>query len=393
MSERRGPSTTAVHGGEPAVRGDRSVTPPVVLSSTYPFHDTAELVAYMEGRVERPHEYGRYGNPTVAAVEAKLAALEGAEAAVMTASGMAAITTTLFAMLRAGQHVVLTSDVYRKTRVFVRDTLQRFGVEADVVEPSAEAIAAALRPKTRVVLTECPTNPYLRVVDLPAVVAAARAGRAKVIVDATFATPINYRPLELGADLVVHSTTKYLGGHNDVLGGVVVGKTPLVDAIREQLGTLGGIADPFGAYLVARGCKTLALRVHAQNRSALALAELLERHPAVAQVWYPMLPSHPDHAVARRDLAGGGAVISFELRGGLAAGTTFVDALRIAKLAPSLGGVETLVEQPALMSYHELSPEERAAIGIREGLVRLSVGIEDLEDLREDLERALARVS
>ncbi len=389
MIDRRGRSTVSVHGGEPEVRADRSVTPPVVLSSTYPFADTAELVAYMEGRIERPHEYGRYGNPTVAAVEAKLAALEGAEAAVLTASGMAAITTTLFALLRAGQHVVMTSDVYRKTRVFVRDTLVRFGVEADVVEPNAGAIAAVLRPATRVILTECPTNPYLRVVDLPAVVAAARAGRAKVVVDATFATPINYRPLALGADLVVHSTTKYLGGHNDVLGGVVLGRAPHVDAIREQLGTLGGIADPLGAYLVGRGCKTLALRVREQNRSALALAQLLEGHRAVAQVWYPLLASHPDHEIAVRDLSGGGAVISFELRGGLAAGTKFVDALRIAKLAASLGGVESLVEQPALMSYHELAPEERAAIGIREGLVRLSVGIEDLEDLRDDVMAAL----
>jgi cystathionine gamma-synthase len=388
----RGISTTAVHGGEPDVRDDRALTVPVVLSSTYPFADTAELVEFMEGRRERPPEYGRYGNPTVAAAEAKLAALEGGEAAVLMASGMAAITTTLLAMLKQGQHLVLTADVYRKTRVFARDTLARFGVEVDVVEPTVEAVAAAIRPTTKVLFTESPTNPYLRIVDLDALVELARKHRIKTIIDATFATPVNLRPLAHGVDLVVHSTTKYLGGHNDIMGGVVIGKAGIVAAIRDQLGTLGAVADPHVAFLLVRGVKTLALRLARQNASALALAELLAGHPAVANVWYPMLPSHPDHALARRYLAGGGAVISFELTGGLAAGTRFVDALSIPKLAPSLGGVESLVEQPALMSYYELSAEERARVGIREGLVRLSVGIEDTDDLAADLRQALARV-
>ncbi len=390
--ERRGPSTTSVHGGEPKVRDDRAVVQPVVLSSTYPFADTAELVEYMEGRHERPPEYGRYGNPTVAAVEAKLAALEGAEAALLMASGMAAITTTLFAMLRQGAHAILTEDVYRKTRVFAKDTLARFGVEVEIVASNCESIANAVRPNTRVIFTETPTNPYLRVVDLPAVVALARQRRIKTIVDATFATPINMQALRLGVDLVIHSTTKYLGGHNDILGGAVMGRRSLIDAIREQLGTLGGVADPFGAFLLARGIKTLALRVARQNESAAMLAAVLEQHRAVSRVWYPMLPSHPDHAIARRDLTGGGAVVSFELHGGLAAGTRLVDGVRIPKLAASLGGVETLIEQPALMSYYEMSPEDRAAIGIREGLVRLSVGIEDAEDLRADLVAALDRL-
>jgi cystathionine gamma-synthase len=382
----------AVHGGEPNVRDDRALTVPVVLSSTYPFSDTAELVEFMEGRRVRPREYARYGNPTVAAAEAKLAAIEGGEAAVLMASGMAAITTTLLAMLRHGQHVVLTADTYRKTRVFAKDTLARFGVEVDVVEPTVEAVAAAIRPTTKVLFTESPTNPYMRIVDLDALVELAKKHRMKTIIDATFATPVNLRPLAHGVDLVVHSTTKYLGGHNDIMGGVVVGKAGIVAAIREQLGTLGGVLDPFSAFLLVRGVKTLALRVARQNASALQLAELLAAHPAVARVWYPLLPTHPDHALARRYLAGGGAVISFELAGGLAAGTRFVDALTIPKLAPSLGGVESLVEQPALMSYYELSPEERAAVGIREGLVRLSVGIEDTDDLAADLHDALARL-
>ena len=388
-----GPSTQAVHGGEPAVRGDRSITPPVVHASTYPFADTAELVRFMEEGSGRPPEYGRYGNPTIAALEAKLAALEGGDRAVVMSSGMAAVTTTLLSMLRAGQQVVFTSDVYRKTRQFARQVLTRYGVEVDIVPPELEALRSAIGPKTRVVFTEAPTNPYLRLVDLAGLVELCKAHRAKTIIDATFATPVNMRPLEHGVDLVIHSTTKYLGGHNDLLGGAVVGRGPIVEAIRDHLGMLGAIADPHSAYLTARGLKTLGLRVGRQNDSALRLAARLEQHPQVARVWYPMLSSHPDHALAKRYLKGGGGVVSFELKGGLEAGTRLVDTARIPKLAPSLGGVESLIEQPALMSFFELSPEQRAALGIGPGLVRLSVGIEDVEDLEGDLLQALDAAS
>lgn len=387
-----GISTLAVHAGEPAVRTDRSLTTPVVHSSAYPFENTAELRRYMEGEFTRPAEYGRYGNPTVERVEAKLAALEGGEAAALMASGMAAITTTLMAMMRQGQHVIFTRDTYRKTRVFARQVLARYGVEVDVVEPDAAAVVAAMKDNTRIVFTEAPTNPYLRVIDLDVVVKAAKARRAKTIIDATFATPVNMRPLEHGVDLVIHSATKYLGGHNDLLAGVVIGRAPLISAIREHLGMVGAVLDPHAAYLVARGVKTLALRVRHQNASALAVANLLAEHPAVAKVWYPMRADHPDHAHAGRYLRGGGGVVSFELHGGLAAGTTFVDAMQIPKLAPSLGGVESLVEQPALMSFYELTPDERQAIGIVEGLVRLSVGVEDVEDLQADVSQALDQV-
>ncbi len=374
------------------MRASRSITEPLVLASTYPFGDTAELRAYMQGELDRPHEYGRYGNPTVAAAEAKLAALEGGDGAVLMASGMAAITTTLFALLRAGAHVVLTADVYRKTRLFARTTLSKFGVEVSVVEPELDAIAAAITDRTKLVFTEAPTNPYLRVVDLAPLVELCRAKRVKTVIDATFATPINMRPLELGVDLVIHSTTKYLGGHNDLLGGVVVGRGPIIEAIREQVGTLGPVCDPHNAFLLLRGLKTLALRMQRHNESGLALAKLLSEHPKVAEVWYPLLETHVDHARARRYLRGGGGVISFEVHGGLAAGTRLVDAVTIPKLAPSLGGVDSLIEQPALMSFFDLAPDERAAIGIREGLIRLSVGIEDLEDLRADLLGALESV-
>lgn len=388
----RGPSTIAVHGGEPAVRGDRSLTTPVVHASAYPFESTRELVDYMEGGHERPAEYGRYGNPTVERAEAKLAALEGGEAAVLMASGMAAITTTLLAMLRQGHHVVITRDAYRKTRVFAQQVLARFGVEVDIVEPTAAAVIAAMRDDTRLVFTEAPTNPYLRMIDLDAVVVAARERRIKTIIDATFATPVNMQPLQHGVDLVIHSATKYLGGHNDLLAGVVIGRAPLVGAIREHLGMTGAVLDPHNAYLLLRGLKTLVLRVRHQNAAALHLANVLAQDPAVARVWYPLRPDHPDHELAARYLRGGGGVVSFELHGGLAAGTRFVDALRIPKLAPSLGGVESLVEQPALMSFFELSPAERAAIGIGEGLVRLSVGVEEPDDLEADLRQALAQL-
>jgi len=381
-----------VHGGEPAVRGDRSLTTPVVHASAYPFADTAELVEYMEGRIERPEEYGRYGNPTVETAEAKLAAVEGGEAAALMASGMAAITTTLLAMLRSGQHVVFTSDVYRKTRQFAGQVLARYGVQSDIVAPKLEAIEAALRDETKIIFTEAPTNPYLRMVDLAPLTALAKSRRIKTIIDATFATPVNMQPLTHGVDLVIHSTTKYLGGHNDLLGGVVIGKAPIISAIREHVGVLGPVADPHMAYLLARGIKTLALRVRQQNASARAMADRLAEHPAVARVWYPMREDHPDHALAQRYLSGGGGVVSFEMTDGLSAGTRLVDALKIPKLAPSLGGVESLVEQPALMSFYELTPEQRAELGIAEGLVRYAVGIEDTDDLLADLSAGLDAV-
>ncbi|MBV1859811.1 MAG: aminotransferase class I/II-fold pyridoxal phosphate-dependent enzyme [Nannocystaceae bacterium] len=388
-SDERGPSTRSVHDGEPRVREDRSIATPIVHSSTFPFENTAELLSFMRGELERPQEYGRYGNPTVAACEAKLAALEGGEAAILTSSGMSAITTALFAMLKAGAHVVFTNDVYRKTRHFALSVLRRYGVDVDIVPPTVDALRAVMRPSTKVVFTEAPTNPYGRLVDLEALATLAKEFRAKTIIDATFATPINMRPLESGIDLVIHSTTKYFGGHNDLLGGVVVGSRPIVEAIREQHGTLGAVADPQTAFLTMRGIKTLGLRVAQHNRTALRLAVMLESHPAVAQVWYPMLESHPDHELARRYLRGGGGVLSFELRGGLSAGSKLVDAVRIPKLAASLGGVESLIEQPPLMSFFELSPEQRAALGIKEGLIRMSVGIEDPQDLETDLRRAL----
>jgi cystathionine gamma-synthase len=386
--------TTAVRSGQPRVEAFDAVTVPIVCSATYSFRSSAEIEDHFEGRVQR-EEYGRYGNPTVRAAERKIAALDGAADAALFGSGMAALTTALLALVRSGDHVVLTSDGYRRTRGFVTGTLARFGVDATVVPAGdVEAAIAATRPSTRAILVESPTNPYLRVMDLVRLSSVRKQHpRARVLVDSTFATPVNQRPLEQGADLVLHSCTKYLGGHNDLLAGSIAGSRDLVSLVRESRDVLGGVLDPHAAYLLVRGIKTLALRVERQNATALALATWLESHPAVVRVHYPGLVSHPDHELARRSMTGFGGVISFVLKGDFAATSRALDACELATIAPSLGGVETLIEQPALMSYYGLSPEERHAIGIEDGLVRLAVGIEDAADIQADLAKALATLT
>jgi cystathionine gamma-synthase len=395
MSQRNSPSTLSVRGAEPRQKPYDAVTTPIVSSATYAFRDTAELRRHFDGLSER-EEYGRYGNPTVRAAEQKVAALDGAEEAALFASGMAAVTTTLFELLKSGDHVVMTSDCYRRTRQFVRVFLGRYGVQHTLVEPGDDkALRAALRPgQTKLILSESPTNPYLRVADLRALAAARDAcPGANLMIDSTFATPVNQRPVEWGVDLVVHSCTKYHGGHNDLLAGAVLGRAPLISAIRDLRGVLGGTLDAQSAFLLLRGIKTLALRVERQNASALRIARFLEQHPRVSRVFYPWLESHPDHAIARAQMSGFGAVISFQVRGGLAQASALVDACKLATLAPSLGGVDTLIEQPSLMSYYELTTAEREAIGIYDNLIRLSVGIEDAQDIEADLAQALERAA
>jgi cystathionine gamma-synthase len=384
--------TLAVHGGEPRGKAFDAVTTPIVQSATYAFKDTAEIARYFEGDLDR-EEYGRYGNPTVRAAEAKLAALEGAEDAALFPSGMTAVTTAMFALLKSGDHVILTSDGYRRTRQFVTVILARLGVEHTLVQPDDErALLAALRPgKTRIIIGESPTNPYLRVADL-ALFARARDAcpGANLLVDATFATPINQRPLEGGADLVLHSCTKYLGGHNDLLAGALCGRAPLVSLIKDLRGVLGGVLDPQSAFLLIRGLKTLPLRVRRQNETALTVARWLAQSPRVREVFYPGLESHPDHALALRTMSGFGGVVSFRVRGDAQATSRVVDACTLATIAPSLGATETLIEQPALMSYFDKTTAEREAIGIYDDLVRLSVGLEDADDIIDDLAQALS---
>jgi cystathionine gamma-synthase len=389
-----GPSTQSVHAGESHAKPFGAVTMPIVQTSTYCFEDTEALRAHMvrkEGGLEPLRgEYGRYGNPLQETVERKLAALEGAEKALVFASGMAAITSALLTLVHAGDHIILTSDCYRKTRQFALQFLDRLGISCTLVDPDdTDSLEAAFRPNTRLLLTEAPTNPYLRIPDLDAVTEIAHRRDVLTIIDATFATPLNMRPLDHGVDLVIHSATKYLGGHNDLLAGVVAGGSELIDTLREGSNMLGGVPDPQMLYLLLRGLKTLSLRIARHNENGLCLAEFLSSQPAVAQVWYPGLASHPDHTTAKRIMRGFGGVVTFTLDADAGGTARFIDALEIPYMGPSLGGVESIVEQPALMSHSALTQEERDAIGIPDELVRYAAGIEDADDLIRDLSQAL----
>jgi cystathionine gamma-synthase len=382
-------STLAVHAGEPRPKLGNALATPIIQTATYTFINTRELHDHFQHRIER-EEYGRYGNPTQRIAERKLAALEGAGDCLLFSSGMAAITTTLYAVLSHGSHVVVTDDSYRRTRQFLTQVLHRYGIEVSIAPAGDyEAIEEAIRPTTRLLVSESPTNPYNYIVDLERFADIGRRHRVKTVIDSTFATPFNQRPLEFGIDLVLHSATKYFGGHNDLLAGAVLGSAELVDGIRSLQAVTGGIIDPFAAYLLIRGLKTFALRIARHNDNAQALAEFLATHPRVAAVHYAGLPSHPHHEVARRQMRGFGGVVSFEVVGDLEATSRVVDACRIPQIAPSLGGAESLIEQPALMSFYELTTEERLMVGIKDNLIRYSLGIEDKEDLIGDLAAAL----
>ncbi len=387
-----GSSTRAVHGGERQHRDSHAVTTPIYQTSTFWFEDSQAVIDYNEGRNPRD-EYGRYGNPTWRAVERKLCELEGAEEAVLFASGMCAATTLFLALLPQGGHLVITSDCYRRTRQFIREYLVKLGVETTVIEPAdTKKLADALRNDTQLFFTESPTNPYMRVIDIPNAVKIAHDRGVKVVIDSTFATPLSHRPLEYGADYVLHSATKFLGGHNDLLAGVVLGSAEHIKPIREAVGVLGGVLDANSAYLLLRGLKTLSLRMDRHNDTGLKVARWLEAQSAVRRVWYPGLSSHPDHAIASRLMEGFGGVVTFEVEADFDGTCRFIDACRIPYIAPSLGGVESLIEMPALMSFWDLKPAQRLEAGITDSLVRLSCGIEDSEDLIADLEQALGTI-
>ncbi len=387
-----GDSTRSVHGGERQHQASDSVTTPIYQSSTFWFRDSAQLREYQEGRLPRD-EYGRYGNPTWRAVERKLCELEGAEEAVLFASGMCAATTLFLAMLPRGAHLIVTSDCYRRTRQFIREYLVKLDVEATVIDPAdTKQLADAIRPETVLFFTESPTNPYLRVIDLPTAVGICHERDVKVLIDSTFASPISHRPLDDGADLVLHSATKYLGGHNDLMAGVVAGPSELVGPIREAVGVLGGVTDANSAWLLLRGLKTLALRMARHNANALQVAGWLEAHAKVRRVWYPGLESHPDHEIAGRLMRGFGGVVTFELETDLEGAIRFTDACRVPYIAPSLGGVESLIEMPVLMSYWDIEREERLKMGITDSLIRLSCGVEDVDDLIADLSQAFEAI-
>jgi len=388
-------STQAVHAGEARRKPYGAITTPIVQTSTYTFRDSAEIMEFMQAKAagQRPvrDEYGRYSNPTQSAAEGKLAALEGGEQALLFASGMGAITTTMLTLLSSGDHLVMAFDSYHRTRDFARSLLSRWGIEATLVPiDQPKALEQAIRPNTRLLFAETPTNPYLRVIDIEGMVKVARQHNLITMLDSTFATPVNLRPLEYGVDLVIQSATKYLGGHNDLLAGAVIGSAHLLADIQMARGILGCISNPQDAYLLIRGLKTLELRLLRQNENGLSVARYLESHAKVARVYYPGLPSHPDYALASRQLSGFGGVVSLEIDGDFDKTSRFIDALQLPYIGPTLGGVESIIEQPAAL--FSLEPLERKAASINDNLVRYALGIEDSADILADLDQALNRI-
>ncbi len=377
--EKAGFDTQCIHAGQSPDPVSGAVMAPIVLSSTFAQDGPGGHKGY---------DYSRAGNPTRTALEACLAALEGAKHGIAFSSGCAA-TTAVLMTLAAGDHVLVGDDVYGGTFRIFDKVLKHFGVETTFIDMQNPLdVLEAVRPNTRMIWLETPSNPMLKIFDIAAIADVARRRGLKLAVDNTFATPYLQRPLELGADLVVHSTTKYLNGHSDVVGGIVMTSD---DELGERLHflqkTLGACPSPFDCYLVLRGVKTLGVRMRRHIETARAIAEDLTRHPRVARVLYPGLEAHPGHAIAKRQMSGFGGMISFEMRGGLDHATRFLRALRVFACAESLGGVESLAEHPAIMTHASLTAEARQALGIGDGLIRLSVGLEDSEDLLEDLQR------
>ncbi|XP_028782900.1 cystathionine gamma-synthase 1, chloroplastic [Neltuma alba] len=385
----------AIHAAERLGRGivTDAITTPVVNTTAYFFKKTADLIDFKEKR-QFSFEYGRYGNPTTEVLEKKISALEGAESTLVLSSGMCASTVLLMALVPAGGHIVTTTDCYRKTRIFIENFLPKMRITATVIDPAdVGALEAALNQNNvSLFFTESPTNPFLRCVDIQLVSELCHRKGALVCIDSTFATALNQKALPLGADLVVQSITKYIAGHNDVIAGCISGPEKLVTQIRNLHHVLGGTLNPNAAYLIIRGMKTLHLRVRQQNSTALRMAKILEAHPKVKRVYYPGLPSHPEHELAKRQMTGFGGVVSFEIDGDLETTSKFVDSLKIPYIAPSFGGCDSIVDQPAIMSYWDLPQSERAKYGIHDNLVRFSFGVEDFEDVEADVLQALEAI-
>lgn len=386
-----GPATRAIHHGYDPAKNDFALTPPLHLTSTFAFPDAETGGALFAGEAQG-HIYSRISNPTVALLEARIANLEGAEAGLATASGMGAISSLMWTLLKPGDEIITDKTLYGCTFAFMRDGLSRFGIKithVDLREP--ENLAAAISEKTRLVYFETPANPNMRLVDIRAAARIAHQAGALVAVDNTYATPLLTRPIELGADFVVHSATKYLGGHGDLVAGMVLGRAEAIKEVR-MVGVkdmTGSVMSPFNAMLVMRGLKTLQLRMARHCESGLRVARWLEAQPGVETVYYPGLESHPQHDLAKRQMPGFGGMIALELKGGYEAGIAMMNRLRMIRRAVSLGDAETLVQHPSSMTHSTYSREERIEHGISDGLVRLSVGLEDAEDILADLADAL----
>ena len=376
--------TKLIHAGQPRIQG--AVEMPIFQSAMF---------EYTGGASYHDLGYIRLNNtPNHKALHTKLAALEGAEDALITASGMAAISTTLLTVLSAGDHLLAQSTLYGGTQDLITHDFPKLGIAVDLIDAdNPSSWRSKLRPNTKAIYVEAMTNPLLDVADLEGVVAFARANNLVSLIDNTFATPVNFRPIEMGFDLALHSATKYLNGHADIVGGAVVGRANLIESIKHRLNHLGGCMDPHAAFLLNRGLMTLALRVRHQNESTLRIAQFLHGHRSVAKVNYAGLESHPHHARARKLFTGFGGVLSFELRGSAEQANQLMSKVTLPAVAPSLGGVRSLITRPAVTSHAGLSPEERVRAGIGDGLVRLSVGIEDSDDLIEDLDQALRLIA
>ena len=383
-------STLSVHAGELRQKLGDSITDPIFCASTYTFADTQSVIDYIEDEQPR-EEYGRYGNPGERVAERKLAALEGGETAVLFSSGMAAIVGLLMAKLNAGDEVIFFDECYHRSREFCSKHLSRFGVKTVQVRAcDYDAMEAAITPKTRLLISESPTNPHLSIVDLDRFAQIGVDHGLETFIDATLATPYNLRPIEYGVDYVLHSVTKYLAGHNDLLAGVVIGSAKKLEPVRNLRGIMGAVNSPQNCYLLERGLKTFALRMQQHNENGQRVAEFLETHPRIEKVYYPGLASHTYHDVARRQMRGFGGLVTFLIKDAdWRATADIVDAVRIPRIAPSLGGVESLIEQPLVMSYYQCTAEDRRAYGIADNMIRLSCGVENADDLIADLAQAL----
>jgi cystathionine gamma-synthase len=382
--------TEAVRGGTDLSKKNGPLATPIYQTSTFEVTDSEQQVR----ATSTDMFYTRYGNPTHTVAEAAIAELEGADAALLFASGMGAITTSVMALLKSGDHIVAQRDIYGGATKFLSQWLPKLGIETTFVDTTEyDQHARAIQPNTKLLYLESPTNPTLRVVDLRKAAALAKQHNLITFIDSTFATPINQRPVEFGIDLVMHSGTKYFGGHSDLICGIVAGRRDLIQKIHESRTTLGGTMDPHAAWLLLRGIKTLAVRVQRHNENALRVAQYLAQHPRVRRVHHPFLEGHPQRALAMEQMHGGGGVVSFEVAGSGEDARRLTEALHLFTMAPSLGGVDSLVSIPVLTSHAMISAEQRKKMGVGEQLVRLSVGIENADDLIADLEQALASVS
>ncbi len=388
-SKRWGDATLAIHAGEEKFRIGAPVGTSVARTANFTFASTEEMKRWAEGK-SSAYIYSRYGNPTLAVAEAKIAALEGAEDAVVTASGSAAISAALLSQLRAGDELIATRQLYGGSYRLLRDIFPRFGIVVRLVESDLSGIERLVSPRTKALYIETPTNPTLRLVDLEKAVAFAREWGLISIVDNTFASPVLQKPLVLGFNIVVHSASKYLSGHSDVIAGAAAGSKALIAQVRSNVIQLGGSMDPEAAFLLIRGMKTLEIRIERQCRTAMTVAKFLAKHPKVARVHYPGLAAHPDHGLAKRQMRAYGAMLAFDMKGGLNAARRFCDRVRVFLMAASLGGVESLVVLPIFTSHYKMSTAELRAAGVEPGTVRVSVGLEAPQDLIEDLRQALA---